>query len=93
MRTTDTAGFSGTNSCSNTRTDACMDPKDLPEHLQPLMQDLADNLTLHEREELAAAIYEYRDVFNSGPADIGRTDHVTHTIDTGEHRPIRLPPS
>ena len=52
------------------------------------MLDLADDLTLREREELAAAIYEYRDVFSSGPADMGQTDLVTHTIDTGEHRPI-----
>ncbi len=74
VRTADTAGFSGINSCSNMRTDMCMDPKDLPEHLQPLMQDLVDDLTLREREELAAAIYEYRDVFSSGPADMGRTD-------------------
>ncbi len=56
------------------------------------MQDLADDLTLYECEELAAAIYEYRDVFSIGPADMGLTDLVTHTIDTGEHRPIRLPP-
>ncbi len=90
VHTADTAGFSGIKSRSNTRNDARMDPKDLPEHLQPLMQDLADDLTLREREELAAAIYEYRDVFSSGPADMDRTDLVT--IDTGEHRPIRLPP-
>ncbi len=36
------------------------------------MLDLADDLTLREREELVAAIYEYRDVFSSGPADMGR---------------------
>ena len=73
------------------RTDVCMDPKDLCEHLQPLMEGLAEYLTLQEREELAVAIYEYRDVFSSGPVDMGRPDLVTHMIDTGEHRPIRLP--
>ncbi len=80
VRTADTTGFRGIHSRSNTCTDARMDPKDLPE-----------DLTLREHEELAAAIYEYRDVFSSGPADMGRTDLVTHTIDTGEHRPVRLP--
>ncbi len=40
--TADTGDFSGMNSRSNTCTDACMDPKDLPEHLEPLMEDLAD---------------------------------------------------
>ncbi len=90
--TADTVGFRGINSCSNKHTDAHMDPKYPAEHLQPLMEDLAKDLTLREREELAVAIYEYKDVFSSGPADMGQTDLVTHMIDTGEHRPIRLPP-
>ncbi len=69
-----------------------MDPADLPEYLQPLMEGVADDLTLQQREELAAAIYEYRDVLSSGPTDMGRTGLVKHTIDTGDQRPIRLPP-
>ena len=69
-----------------------MDPADLPEYLQPLMEGVADDLTLQQREELAAAIYEYRDVFSSGPTDMGRTGLVKHTIDTGDQRPIWLPP-
>ncbi len=55
------------------------------------MEGLAKDLTLQECEELAAAICEYRDVFSSGPADMGLIDLVTHTFDTGEHRSIRLP--
>ncbi len=69
-----------------------MDPADLPENLQPLMEAVADDLTLRQREELAAAIYEFRDVFSSGPTDMGRTGLVKNTIDTGDQRPIRLPP-
>ncbi len=52
----------------------------------------ADDLTLCKREDLAAAIYEFRDVFSSGRTNTGRTGLVEHTIDTGDHRPIRLPP-
>ncbi len=74
------------------RVDTRMDPTDLPEYLQPLMEGVADDLTLKQRLELAAAIYEYRDVFRSGPTDMGRTGLVKHTIDTGDQRPIRLPP-
>ncbi len=69
-----------------------MNPIDLPEYLQPLMEGVADDLTLRQREELAAAIYGYRDVFSSGPTDMGRTGLVKHTIDTGDQRPIWLPP-
>ncbi len=56
------------------------------------MEGVADDLILQQKEELAAAIYEYRDVFSSGPTDMGRTGLVKHTIDTGDQRPIRLPP-
>ena len=69
-----------------------MDPADLPEYLQPLMEGVADELSLRQREELAAAIYEYQNVFSSGPTDMGRTGLVKHMIDTGDQRPIRLPP-
>ena len=46
--------------------DACLDPKDLPEHLRPLMEWIAEDISPREWEELAAASYEYRDVFSSG---------------------------
>ncbi len=69
-----------------------MDPADLPEYLQPLMEGVSEDLTLRQREDLAAAIYEHRDVFSSGPTDMGRTGLVKHTIDTGDQRPVRLPP-
>ncbi len=69
-----------------------MNPENLPEHLKSLMQDLAEDLSVQEKEELAVAIYEYRDVFSSGPDHMGCTDLVTHSIDTGDHRPIRPPP-
>ncbi len=69
-----------------------MEPADLPEYLQDLMERVADDLTLRQREELAAVIYDFRDVFSSGPADMSRTGLVKHTIDTGDQRPIWLPP-
>ena len=75
-----------------TRVDVRMDPADLPEYLQPLMEGLADDLTLQQWEELAVAIYKFRDVFSSGLTDMGRTGFVKHTIDTGDQRPVRLLP-
>ena len=56
------------------------------------MEGVSEDLTQRQREELAAAIYEHRDVFSSGPTDMGRTGLVKHTIDTGDQRPVRLPP-
>ncbi len=74
------------------RVDPRMDSADLPEYLQPWMEGVADDLTLQQRKKLAAAIYEYRDVFSSGPTDMGRTGLVKHTIDRGHQRSIRLLP-
>ncbi len=70
-----------------------MDTTYLPEYMQPLMEGVADDLSLRQREELAAAIYEFRDVFSSGNTDMGRTSLVKHTIGPGDQRPIRLPPT
>ena len=58
--TADAAGLSGKHSHSNAWTDTYMDPNGLPQYLQPLMEGLAEILTLHEREKLAVAIYEYK---------------------------------
>ncbi len=65
-----------------------MDPADLPEYLHPLMEEVSKDLILHQKADLAAAIYEFRDVFSSGSTDMGL---VKHTIDTGDQRPIQLP--
>ncbi len=75
-----------------TQVDTRMDPADFLEYLQPLMEGVADDLTLRQWEELAAAIYEHRDIFSSGPTDMSRKGLVKHTIDTGDQRPIRLLP-
>ncbi len=69
-----------------TRIDARIDPANLLEYLQPLMEGVANDLTIRQREELAAAIYEFRDIFSSGPTDMGRTGLVKHTTDTGGQR-------
>ncbi len=62
-----------------------MDPADLPEYLQPLMEGVSEDLTIRQREELAAAIYEYMDVFSSDPTDMGRTG-LSSTLLTPETR-------
>ncbi len=37
----------------NKRQDVCMDPKDLPKHMQPLMEWIAEDLTVRKQEELS----------------------------------------
>ena len=66
--------------------------EDVPEHVKVLMDGLSEELTLGQREQLAAALIEYQDIFSTGKGDMGCTDAVQHQIDTGESRPIRQPP-
>ena len=35
---------------------------------------------------------EYDDIFSLHPSDLGTTDQITHSINTGDHEPIRQPP-
>ncbi len=73
------------------RYDECMNahlnPKDLLEHLQPLMEWMTEDITPREQEELTAAIYEYRYVFSSRRDDMA-THLVTHMIDARENNPV-----
>ena len=66
--------------------------EDAPEHVRPLLKGISTEITPLQREELAAMLTEYQDVFSKGPDDMGCTDLVKHQIDTGDARPIRQPP-
>ena len=44
-----------------------------------------------EKEALSQLIDKFEDVFSRGDYDLGSTDIVQHTIDTGDHKPIRQP--
>ncbi len=61
---------------ANTREDAHLNPKDLPEYLQTLMEGPSKDLSTRGHEELAVAISEYNDVFSNGSEDMGQTDMV-----------------
>ena len=65
--------------------------QELPDHLKPLLEGLAKDVTLEQKQRLIDLIARYKDVFSQGPMDAGRTDLVKHEIDTGERRPIRQP--
>ncbi len=50
-------GIGGNAPCHNERVDVCMNPKDLPEHLQHLMDWLAEHFSLRERSRRACCDY------------------------------------
>ena len=50
------------------------------------------DITADQKAGLQYLLREYLDVFAFTNKELGRTDIVQHTIDTGSHPPIRLPP-
>ena len=45
-----------------------------------------------EQKQLRSLIRAYSDVFTLDSSELGRTELVTHTIDTGDHHPARRTP-
>lgn len=48
------------------------------------------NLNETQRRRLHTLLSDYKDVFAFTPEQLGRTSVVKHTIDAGDHAPIRL---
>ena len=67
------------------------DTIEIPEHLKPLLENVSENLNVHQRSELKTLVGNYRDIFKDPEGSLGQTDFVLHEIDTGNARPIKLP--
>ena len=64
----------------------------IPPHIQPLIDTLPDDITVHQRAEVARLLCKYQGVFMGPDGRLGQTHIVEHTIDTGDTRPIKQPP-
>jgi len=56
-----------------------------------MVEGLPSELTEEQREKVRALLIQYRTILSTGDHDVWRTPLVEHTIDTGDHRPIRQP--
>lgn len=55
--------------------------------------DICDpKLSDEQRQRIRKLLLQYNHVFSMSPEDTGRTEFTTHSIDTGDSRPIRVPP-
>ena len=63
--------------------------KDVAEVVDTLLSKVPDGLTQSQRDQVGDLLYDFSDIFSRGALDMGRTTLVEHTIDTGDHRPIR----
>jgi len=56
-----------------------------------LMDKLPEDMTDAERDKVDELLRDYDDIFSTSTYDMGRTHLMEHSIDTGDHRPIRQP--
>ena len=64
----------------------------LQTHLLPLIENTSKKLTKEQRVQLTKAIYDFSDIFVGPDGALGQTTLVEHRIDTGDAKPIKLPP-
>ena len=54
-----------------------------------MVDGLPSEVTSEQREKVRELLIQHRTILSLGDHDVGRTHLVEHTIDTGDHRPIR----
>ena len=64
---------------------------ELPEHLQEVVNRI-EGLTDRQKVLLEEVLHQYEHCFEGGKYGLGRTTLVTHKIDTGDHKPVKIPP-
>ena len=69
---------------------------DLTERQRSLLQQLSDDgqqsIDGEARKQLQELVLAFEDTFATDEDELGRAQDVAHTIDTGDHQPIRQPP-
>ena len=66
--------------------------RQLPEHLQPLVDELSPELSSEEKQQFTDLISEYQDIFMGPDKKLGQTDLAYHKIEVGNAKPIKIPP-
>ena len=64
----------------------------VPTHLQDLYERSINNKTEEERAIIGSLLVKFQDMFSKDDNDLGRTHLIEHEIDTGDTKPIKLPP-
>ena len=64
----------------------------LPDHLQVLLENSSKKLSATEKQQLSELLIKYEDIFIKPDGVLGQTDLVEHDIETGDSKPIKIPP-
>ena len=60
----------------------------IPSHIRTLVDDCTAHLTSTQKKKVVALLCKFEDVFARHEADIGKTDLITHDVDTGSAKPV-----
>ena len=64
----------------------------IPSHLTELHDSCTQDCTSEEKEVIGRLLIEYEAVFSKHDNDLGPTNLYEHAIDTGDAKPVKLPP-
>jgi len=64
----------------------------VPSHLQSMFEEAAEGRPPEERALLAQFLQKFSKTFSQNDTDLGRTNLIEHSIETGDSRPIKQPP-
>lgn len=73
-------------------TPSITEEKPVPTHLQDLYDRSCKGMTTREDRLFKHLLHEYQDVFAKNSMDLGRTNIVTHHIETGDEPPVKQRP-
>ena len=76
----------------NVMTENSADQSKLPDHLQILLDNASDKLSATEKQQLLEVLAKYEDIFIKPDGVLGQTNLVEHDIETGDSKPIKIPP-
>ena len=65
--------------------------ENLPEHLQPLSDNVSESLTSDQKQQVEDLLAKFQTGFVGPDGKLGRTNLVKHRIDTGDSPPIKQP--
>lgn len=65
---------------------------EFPDHLKCLLDGCPTDLTSENKQKLKDLIVEFQDIFSSPEGPLGRTQLVEHEINTGNQKPVKIPP-
>ena len=68
------------------------DDTDVPHHLVSMYNDAAENLDASQKLKLKHFLLEYADVFSKDDFDLGSTNIIECSLDTGDSQPIKQAP-